>query len=196
MIYDEIAPVHVSGHASQEEIKLLIKLIQPKYLIPIHGELRHLKRHADLAREMGIPDEHIAVVENGTVIELRKNKLHIGDRIPGGYVFVDGSGVGDIGPKVLRERESLARDGFVAIHLQRNAKTGALRGEPRIVSRGFVFTPDAQELLDRTVERLSELLDDMQDGDLEARLEKELSKFFYSEIRRRPMVFVFVTDVD
>jgi ribonuclease J len=195
VIYDEIAPVHVSGHASQEEIKLLIKLIQPEYLIPIHGELRHLKRHADLAREMGIPDDRIAVVENGTVIELRSGKLHVGERIPGGYVFVDGTGVGDIGPKVLRERESLARDGFVAIHLQRNAKTGAMHGQPRIVSKGFVFTPDAQELFDRTASRIGELLDGNQDEGLEMRLEKELSKFFYSEIRRRPMVFVFVTDV-
>ncbi len=194
VIYDEIAPVHVSGHASQEEIKLLIKLVQPQYLIPIHGELRHLKRHAALAREVGIPDERIAVVENGTVIELRKGKLHVGERIPGGYVFVDGSGVGDIGPKVLRERESLARDGFVAVHIQRHPKTGALRGQPQIISRGFVFTPEAQDLFEQAEQRIRDVLDNEQEGTLETHLEKELAKFFYSETRRRPMVFVFITN--
>ncbi len=194
VIYDEIAPVHVSGHASAEEIKLMIKLVQPEYVIPIHGELRHLKRHADLACEVGIPEDHIAVVENGTVIELRKGKLEIGERVPGGYVFVDGSMVGDIGPKVLRERESLARDGFVAIHIQRHVKSGKLRGEPQIISRGFVFTPDAKDLFTRAGQRISEVLDANQDNELEARVEKELRKFFYAETRRRPMVFVFITD--
>jgi ribonuclease J len=194
VIYDEIAPVHVSGHASAEEIKLLIKLVQPEYVIPIHGELRHLKRHADLAREVGIPEDHIAVVENGTVIELRKGKLEIGERIPGGYVFVDGSMVGDVGRKVLRERESLARDGFVAIHIQRHAKSGKLRGDPQIISKGFVFTPDAQDLFARAGQRIREVLSAKQDDELEARVEKELRKFFYSETRRRPMVFVFITD--
>jgi len=194
VIYDEIAPVHVSGHASAEEIKLLIKLVQPEYVIPIHGELRHLKRHADLAREVGIPEDHIAVVENGTVIELRKGKLEIGERIPGGYVFVDGSMVGDIGPKVLRERESLARDGFVAIHIHRQAKSSRLRGDPQIISRGFVFTPDAQDLFARAGQRIREVLSANQDNELEARVEKDLRKFFYTETRRRPMVFVFITD--
>jgi ribonuclease J len=194
VIYDEIAPVHVSGHASAEEIKLLVKLVQPKYVIPIHGELRHLKRHADLACEVGIPEDHIAVVENGTVIEFRQGKLHIGERIPGGYVFVDGSMVGDIGPKVLRERESLARDGFVAIHIRRHAKSGELIGDPQIISRGFVFTPDAQDLFDRAGKRIGEILASNQDHEVEARLEKDLRKFFYAETRRRPMVFVFITD--
>jgi ribonuclease J len=194
VIYDEIAPVHVSGHASEEEIKLLIKLVQPEYVIPIHGELRHLKRHGDLAREVGIPEDHIAVVENGTVIELRKGKLEIGERIPGGYVFVDGSMVGDVGRKVLRERESLARDGFVAIHIQLHAKSGKLRGDPQIISRGFVFTPDAMDLFARAGQRIREVISENKDNELEIRVEKELRKFFYAETRRRPMVFVFITD--
>jgi ribonuclease J len=194
VIYDEIAPVHVSGHASAEEIKLLIKLVQPEFVVPIHGELRHLKRHADLAREVGIPEDHIAVVENGTVIELRKGKLEIGERIPGGYVFVDGSMVGDIGPKVLRERELLARDGFVAIHIQRQAKSGKLRGDPQIISRGFVFTPDAQDLFTRAGQCIRDVVNANQENELEALVEKELRKFFYSETHRRPMVFVFITD--
>ena len=117
VIYDAIAPVHVSGHASQEEMKFLLQMVQPEYLIPIHGELRHLKQHATLARELGIPTERIAVVENGTVIEFQDGKMEVGQRVPGGYVFVDGSGVGDIGPRVMREREALAREGFVVVHL-------------------------------------------------------------------------------
>ena len=108
VIYEAIAPVHVSGHASAEELKLLLHLTKPQYVIPIHGELRMLKHHARLAEQVGIPAERIAVVENGQVIEFDDGKMRLGERIPGGYVFVDGAGVGDVSPSVVRERESLA----------------------------------------------------------------------------------------
>jgi ribonuclease J len=194
VIYDGIAPVHVSGHASQEEQKLLMQLIRPKYFVPIHGELRQLHRHAALAREIGIPAENIAVVENGTVIEFEGGGMRVGDRVPGGYVFVDGSGVGDIGPAVMREREALARDGFVAVHLHLG-KNGALKRPAEILSKGFVFVQDSEELFERARQRIGELAAEA-DGDLEGRIEKELGKFFYAETKRRPMVFVFASGTD
>jgi len=193
VIYDAIAPVHVSGHASQEEMKLLQQVVQPKYFIPIHGELRHLHQHASLAHETGIPWENIAVVENGTMIEFHNGEMRIGERIPGGYVFVDGSGVGDIGPTVLREREALARDGFVAVHLHVDRQSGRLLQEPEIVSKGFVFLRDAEELFELARARIHELTRETPNGDLKLRIEKDLSKLFYQSTKRQPMVFVFTS---
>jgi ribonuclease J len=194
VIHNSASKAHVSGHANQEEMKLLIQLVRPKHLVPIHGELRHLKEHATLARQIGIPDSNIAVIENGTVIEFRNGKMNVGERVPGGYVFVDGSGVGDIGPSVMREREALARNGFVVIHLTIDNQTGALHGEPEIVSKGFVFVRDAEELFEHARSRIRELASAGNEGDLKARVEKELRKFFQTETGRRPMVFVFTTE--
>jgi ribonuclease J len=195
VIYDAIAPVHVSGHASQEEIKFLLQLVKPKYLIPIHGELRHLKQHAALAREVGIPAENIAVVENGTVIEFQDGKMMVGDRIPGGYVFVDGSVVGDVGTRVLRERESLARDGFVIVHLVFDSKTHTIKGKPEIISKGFVFVPEATELFDYARDIIRKLASDPDQKDMKNRIEKELSKMFYVETKRRPLVLVLSSEM-
>jgi ribonuclease J len=193
VIYEGIAPVHVSGHASQEEMKFLLQLVQPEYLIPIHGELRHLKQHATLAREIGIPAERIAVVENGTVIEFQDGKMEVGQRVPGGYVFVDGSGVGDIGPRVMREREALARDGFVAVHLSLDAQGKKLRSEPDIVSKGFVFVRDAEELFEHARSMIRDIVSREGEGDIDHRVEGELSKYFYTQTKRRPMIFVFTS---
>jgi ribonuclease J len=194
VIYDAIAPVHVSGHASQEEQKLLMRTVKPKYFIPIHGELRHLRQHAALAREVGIEPDRIAVVENGTVLEFRDGDMRISERYPGGYVFVDGSGVGDIGPTVMREREALARDGFVMVHLDLSPKTGKLRSEPEIVSKGFVFVRDSDELFGAARARIRTLAEAPNGVDLKAKVEKDLGKFFYAETKRSPMIFVFSSD--
>jgi len=192
VIYDAIAPVHVSGHASQEEMKLLMQLIRPQYFVPVHGELRHLKMHASLAHSIGIPAERTAVVENGMVLEFREGKMQAGERIPGGYVFVDGRGVGDVGPEVMRERESLARDGFVLVNLRLNPKTGKLAGEPEIHTRGFVHAPDAEELLQAARQKVRELGGGSENG-LPEKIERELGKLFYAETKRRPMVLVFTS---
>jgi ribonuclease J len=195
VIYNAISPVHVSGHASQEEMKFLIQLVRPQFLIPIHGELRHLKQHAALAQEIGLDSDQIAVVENGTMIKLQDGAMSIGDRVPGGYVFVDGSGVGDVGPHVLREREALARDGFVVVHLTLDCRSGKLVGEPEIVTKGFVFPRDAEELMQRARDHVYSLTKERVDGDLDSRIEEELRKFFYSETHRRPMIFAFTSEV-
>jgi ribonuclease J len=193
VIYDAIAPVHVSGHANQEEMKLLMQLVKPQYMIPIHGELRHLKQHAALARELGIPSENIAVIENGTPIEFRDGQMSIAERVPGGYVFVDGSGVGDIGPSVMREREALARDGFVLVHLKLDPDKTRLIEEPEIITKGFVFVRDAENLMGLAIEQVRKHVKQGPMEQIEKRIEEGLSKFFYNETRRRPMVFVFIS---
>jgi len=194
VIYDPSAQVHVSGHASAEEMKLLIHLVKPKNVVPIHGELRHLARHAAIAREVGIPAENTAVVENGAVIEFEDGVMSIGDRVPGGYVYVDGTGVGDIGPSVMREREALGEDGFVVVNL-RVSKSGQLLGKPEIISRGFVFMPGAEEMFEAAHAQIAAVA--AKPGvNLREKVEQTLSDFFYTEIKRRPMVFALVNPVE
>jgi ribonuclease J len=193
VIYESIAPVHVSGHARQEEMKLLLHLVKPKYFVPIHGELRHLKQHAVLAQEVGVPAENIAVIENGQVVELQDGKMRSGERIPGGYVFVDGSGVGEIGPTVMREREVLARDGFVLVNLILDEETCHLVEEPEIITRGFVHTPESDELFEATRKLVTQAVNCTSNGRMRQELEETLRSFFYTKTKRRPMVFVTVS---
>jgi ribonuclease J len=195
VIYENIAPVHVSGHASQEEMKLLLHLIRPKYFIPIHGELRHLHQHAHIAEQLGIPPQNIAVIENGQTVEFQDGKMEVGERVPGGYVFVDGSGVGDIGPSVLREREIMARDGFILVNLTLDEGSGRLLEDPEIITRGFIYTRNGDELLSETRQKVIELLRRNDNGSLQNDMQQSLKSFLYSKTRRRPMVFVTVSKV-
>jgi ribonuclease J len=189
VIYEAIAPVHVSGHASQEEMKLLLNLLRPKYFIPIHGELRQLHQHARLAVDVGIPPENIAVIENGQVMEFQDGEMHYGERVPGGYVFVDGAGVGDIGPSVVKEREALARDGFVLINLVLRRDSNQLCEEPEIITRGFIYTRNGDDLLSATRELVkSEIARDQVTAPED--LEQIIKSFLFNQTRRRPMVFV------
>jgi ribonuclease J len=181
VIYDAIAPVHVSGHASQEEEKLLINLVKPKNFIPIHGELRHLYQHADMARELGIPADQVVTIENG--------HLKLGERVPGGYVFVDGAGVGDIGPSVVREREALARDGIVLVNLAIDHNTCVLREEPEIITRGFIVIRDADVLMAGMSKLIRETVR-RGNGDLKEDLRNTLMSYIYNETKRRPMIFI------
>jgi len=189
VIYDAIAPVHVSGHASQEEEKLLINLVKPKHFIPIHGELRHLHQHADLARELGIPAERVATIENGHSVEFDNGIMKLGERVPGGYVFVDGAGVGDIGPSVVREREALARDGIVLVNLAIDHNTSQLTDEPEIITRGFIIIRDADELMAGMNKLIRETVR-RGNGDLKEDLRNTLMSYIYNETKRRPMIFI------
>ncbi|NCF65845.1 MAG: RNase J family beta-CASP ribonuclease [Chloroflexi bacterium] len=193
VLYDKIANVHVSGHASREEMKLLINLIRPKFLIPVHGELRHLRLHGKLGEELGIPKENIAVVENGTPLELTRNSLTICPRMPGGYVFVDGSGVGDIGWSVVRDRDKLAQAGFFFAVVSANSQ-GLMRGKPEMRTRGFVDKQGAEELFIGAEETIALALNN-NPGDkrkMIKRTEEALSRFLYEETRRRPIVQVII----
>jgi ribonuclease J len=188
VIYEAIAPVHVSGHASQEEMKLLLHLVKPKYFIPIHGELRHLKQHAEIARQLGTPSENIAVIENGQVVEFQDDQMRIAERLPGGYVFVDGARVGDIGPSVVREREALARDGFVLVNLTLDHDSCNLLEEPEIITRGFIYKRDGDDLLETTRSLVKKAVDC--GNGVQTDLEQTVKSFLYNKTKRRPMVFV------
>jgi len=187
VIYEPLAGgVHVSGHASQDEMILMLNMVNPKYLIPVHGELRHLKQHAVLAEESGFNADNVLVIENGQVIEFENGEMQIKDRIPGSYVFVDGSRVGEIGPSVMREREQLAQDGVVLISLVLNSK-GKLHEEPEIISRGFVYKTDEDDIIEQTRKKVAEIVEKTQ-GDLHHELVRTIRSFLYSKTKKRPVV--------
>ena len=158
VIYDALAPVHVSGHASQEEQKLMLNLVRPKNFIPAHGELRQLKRHAWLAEQVGIPAENIFVVENGQIVELENGKIRLGERIPGGYVVVEGSTISDADPDVIREREQLAHSGIFVINLSIDKHTNRLIEDPEIITRGFVSADDVETLVPAIRKRVKDVV--------------------------------------
>ena len=187
VVYEPLAGgVHVSGHANQDEMKLMLNIINPKYLIPVHGELRHLKQHAVLAEESEFPTENVLVIENGEVIEFEGGKLEIKDRIPGNYVFVDGSRVGEIGPSVVREREQLAQDGVVLISLVLD-RNGKLHEEPEIISRGFVYKHDDDDIIEETRQKIVGVVENTK-GDLHDELVHTIRSFLYSKTKKRPVV--------
>lgn len=194
VIYDPIAPVHVSGHARQEEMRLLLNLTNPRYFLPIHGELRQLKAHRKLAIESGIPIERTFVVENGTVIEADNKGVRTGERVPGGYVFVDGSGVGDIGKAVIRDRETLARDGFVIVVVNIDNRSGRLMGDPEIISRGFVYLREADDLIYQIKSTINEVLETSRNGRRREKLQDSISRTLFNETKRRPMVFSIINE--
>ncbi|HXF86643.1 MAG TPA: ribonuclease J [Anaerolineales bacterium] len=189
VIYDAIAPIHVSGHASQEELKLLLNLVKPKYFLPIHGELRHLKRHAQLAIEVGIPEENVIVVENGQIVELAGGRIKLGQRIPGGYVFVDGQSIGEVDFSVMREREQLARNGIFLIDISVDKRTGRLLHEPEIITRGFVSPEDAERLIPEVRKHIMNVVNDG-GWDSEKDIANTVKSYLYEETKRRPMVLV------
>jgi ribonuclease J len=193
VLHEGIARVHVSGHASREEQKLMINLVKPRFFVPIHGELRHLQAHGRLAEEMGIPRDHIAVVENGTVLELTRDALTVGPRVPGGYVFVDGMGVGDVGPAVMRDRERLADSGFF-VAVAEVDENGQLVGKPEFVSRGFVYLEESEELLAGAEETVARTISEngYERGQLVRRIEGALYRYLFNATGRRPMVYAVV----
>ncbi|TFG49484.1 MAG: ribonuclease J, partial [Anaerolineales bacterium] len=183
--------VHVSGHASQDEMKLMLNMVNPKYLIPVHGELRHLKQHAVLAEEGGFNSKNVLVIENGQVIEFENGELEIKDRIPGNYVFVDGSRVGEIGPSVMREREQLAQDGVVLISLVLD-RNGKLHEEPEIISRGFVYKHDVDDIIEQTRQKVTEIVNKSH-GDLHNELVQSIRSFLFSKTKKRPVVLATIS---
>jgi len=194
VIYEAIAPVHVSGHASSEEMKLLLHLVKPKYFIPIHGELHHLYQHAKIARQVGIPEDNICVIENGQVVEFLDDQMELAERVPGGYVFVDGAGVGDIGPSIVSEREALSRDGFVMVNVTVDRQSYRMLKEPEIVTRGFVYGKNGEDLFESARKLVNDAIMSG-DGIVQSDLEQTLKSFLYNKTRRRPMVFVMLNKV-
>lgn len=194
VIYEEIAPVHVSGHGSQEDIKLLIHLTKPKYFIPAYGELRHLKQSAILAMQTGIPEDHIAVVEDGQIISFKNGKMRLAEKIAAPYVFVDGVSVGEISHEELRDRATLSKDGIVSVHVNLDRKTGQLRGKPAIASRGFASSQESQEILQQAIKPLVEAIK-RSNGNLGNNITKSLGAILYRETHRRPTILVTVSRI-
>jgi len=196
--YGPVAQTHVSGHASQEELKLLLNMLRPKFFVPVHGELRHLTQHGKIAQQLGMPKSNIAVIENGYPVTIDEDQLEIGQRVPGDYVFVDGSLVGEVGPMVMNQRDGLAQSGFVTAIAGYDRQAGRAVGQPRIITRGFVYVPDADDLLSRA-EDVVRATASVQGGTgphkVEEKVERALSSFFYRETKRRPVVTVALMEV-
>jgi ribonuclease J len=199
VLYNSTASVHVSGHASQEEQKLLINLVRPKNFIPIHGELRHLKEHAKHALELGIPADRIAAVENGHVLSFQGDQIQIGQRVPGGYVYVDGSWVGDaISPVVLRDREKLARTGVCTLTMRYDVHQGELLAPPKMAVRGFAARKAVEEVLEEAQDVVHQAVRSLPRSAALHRVKRgvrqALSNFFYRETRNRPEIIVMLLE--
>jgi len=200
VLYDKVAQVHVHGHASQEELKLLLNLVKPKFFMPIHGEYRHLSFHAKLAQSVGIPNENLFVLEDGDILELDSQSGKITGKVASGNVYVDGLSVGDIGSVVLRDRQMLSRDGMVVVIIAINKQTGKLVGRPDIVSRGFVDTKEARDMIEQSRDLVARALDHGRDrpaewGYINAKIRDVLHKFYYDQTKRRPMILPFMVKV-
>ncbi|MBX5458572.1 MAG: ribonuclease J [Thermogemmatispora sp.] len=200
VFYQGVSPVHVSGHAAQEELKLMLSMIRPKFFVPIHGEYRQLMLHAKLAASLGIPADHIVIAEDGDVIEVTKNAIHAVGHVSCGNVYVDGLGVGDVGQIVLRDRQVLAQDGILMAVLTVDKETGRPLAGPDIISRGFVYMRDAEELLASARERVLESFVGLNGhasdwSFVKDKIKHTLSEFLYEKTHRRPMVLPVVMEV-
>jgi ribonuclease J len=200
VFYQGISHVHVSGHASQEELKLMLSLIQPKFFMPVHGEYRQLVLHARLAYSLGIPEEHIVVAEDGDIIEVTPDAIKPVDHTTSGNVFVDGLSVGDVGQIVLRDRKVLSQDGILMVVLTVDKETGQPLAGPDIVSRGFVYMRDAEELLESSRERVRESFIGLNGHSsdwsfVKDKIRHTLSEFLYEKTHRRPMILPVVMEV-
>jgi ribonuclease J len=194
--HHERMQVHVSGHASREEHKLMLNLIRPRYFVPIHGEYRHLVLHAGMAAQVGMPADHIFVVESGQVLEFGDDWGRISGQVAEGHVLVDGLGVGDIGNVVLRDRHLLSRDGFVVVVLAVDADSGEVLEGPDIITRGFIYIRESEDLIKEAAQQVLEALEqDVPKADLNRRIKNSLASFLYDQTKRRPMILPVVMEV-
>ena len=201
VIYDALSGIHVSGHPSQEELKLMINLVKPKFFIPIHGEYRMLIKHARLAVDMGIPETNIFVGENGQILELTKRSGRFSGRVTSGRVLVDGLGVGDVGNIVLRDRRQLSQDGILIVVVAINRVSNEIISGPDIISRGFVYVREAEQLMDQAKEKVSLALDKCTSrkisewSSIKSQIRDDLSKFLFEKTRRRPMILPIIMEI-
>ena len=201
VIYEKSNGVHVSGHASQEEIKLMHNLVRPKFFIPVHGEFRHLIKHANLAQSLGMPKENIVIAENGSVIELTKNSIGINGKVPAGKVLVDGLGVGDVGNIVLRDRRQLSQDGIMIVVVTIDKENCHVVSGPDIVSRGFVYVREAEGLMDEAKDKVQLALEKCEENGvsewsaIKSTVRDSLGRFLYERTRRRPMILPIIMEI-
>ena len=202
VIYEAMYDVHVSGHACQEEQKLILSLTKPKYFIPVHGEYKHLTKHAQSAMSVGIPEENIIIGANGRVIETDGYEMKIAGEVQSGNILVDGLGVGDVGAIVLRDRKHLAQDGIIIAIATIDRDAGVILAGPDIVSRGFVYVRESEELLEEAKTILTVTLQKCLDGNMrewnaiKTRLKDKLSDYIYTKTQRNPMILPIIMDVE
>ena len=202
VVYDRLADVHVSGHARQEELKLMLLTIKPKYFIPVHGEARHLHHHAKLAERMGIPESNIFIMENGRVLELTRRSAKLNGSVTSGAVMVDGLGVGDIGTAVLQERRLLSQDGLVAIVIPVQRSTGELLGVPELITKGFIYVKDSTELFAEAKEFAYELAVNLNHrnktdwNSFKNGIKNGMRNFLLTKTRRTPIILPVILEVD
>ncbi|NLV76309.1 MAG: ribonuclease J [Tissierellia bacterium] len=201
VIYESLADVHVSGHACEEELKLIHTLLKPKYFIPVHGEYRHLKRHGELAEELGMPKENIFLAKNGSVIEFTKKTANMGQPVQAGNILVDGLGVGDVGNIVLRDRKHLSEDGLIVVVVTMSKQDGKVIAGPDIISRGFVYVRESEDLMEEARKVVRDVLTECEKrhitdwATLKSNIRDALRSFLYEKIKRNPMILPIIMEV-
>ncbi len=200
VIYEKDMGVHVSGHASQEELKLILNIIKPRYFIPVHGEYRHLMKHAKIAESLGIPHSRIFVAENGQIIEISKKKAHVAGKVTAGKVLVDGLGVGDVGNIVLRDRRQLSQDGIMIVVVSINKENGEIVAGPDIVTRGFVYVRESEQLIENAKAKVREAMEHCARKNItewsviKSQIRDKLGKHLYEKTGRRPMIMPIIME--
>ncbi|AQS59318.1 ribonuclease J [Desulforamulus ferrireducens] len=201
VIYEAVSGIHVSGHPSQEELKLMLNLVRPKFFIPVHGEYRMLKKHAELAKELGIPAENVFVGENGQVFEFTRKTGRMAGRVSSGKVLVDGLGVGDVGNIVLRDRKQLSQDGILIVVVTLDKENNQILAGPDIVSRGFVYVRESELLMEEAKTKVKQALDKCcgkgisEWAAIKSMVRDDLGKFLYEKTRRRPMILPIIMEI-
>lgn len=200
VIYDSLEKIHVSGHACQEELKLMQLLVRPKYFIPAHGEYRHLKKHGELAVNLGLPEKNLMICENGDVIELTRSYIKKNGTVSSGQVFVDGLGVGDVGNIVLRDRKHLSQDGILTVVVTIEKQSGKVMAGPDIISRGFVYVRESEGLMEEAREIVRCVLKECEEkqitdwATLKSKMRDELREFLYEKTKRKPMILPIIME--
>ena len=201
VVYEKMYDVHVSGHACQEELKLMLNLVKPKYFIPVHGEQKHLYKHAMLAKTMGIPVDNIMITSIGNTIELSNDKIRLSEVVPAGRVLVDGLGVGDVGNIVLRDRKHLAEDGVIIVAMTMDSSSNEVIAGPEVISRGFVYVRESEQLMDDATEAACKAIETcylnrIRDfATIRQRVRDSVSKFIYERTRRSPMILPIIMEL-
>ena len=201
VIYEKLAEVHVSGHACREELKLMLALTQPKYFVPIHGEYRHMRAHAELAKQMGVAPKNVFISDVGRVFEITEKGAKLAGTVPSGRVMVDGLGVGDVGSVVLRDRKHLAEDGLITVVLTLDDKTGRVVAGPDIVSRGFIYVREAEDMMEELRKLAIQIVEHCTSGrrtdwaTIKTTLKSKLSEFLFQKTKRRPMILPIIMEL-
>jgi len=205
VVYEKMYEVHVSGHACQDELKMMLSLTKPKFFVPIHGEYKHLMKHAQLAKTMGIPANNCFIIGNGEVLETDSVDMKVSDTVTAGAILVDGSGVGDVGTVVLRDRKKLAEDGLITIVAAVERETGQVLSGPDIVSRGFVYVKESEELMSEARDLMRGVLEGSVNGHrnnsrewgvVKNNMRDKLSDLIYSKTKRSPMILPILLMVE